>query len=129
MISDEESDMVEASVSLLTEPVYVPETQHNEFQFVAEENNDDKTSHDERQSPRKSKRGSQAKKIKYSQNFYEKIDTPKFDRQSCHKKVSLTKGINKRTVQKLGLPDKWDDDNNKYHAMINVSSNMESFFP
>ena len=73
MSSDEESDTVEASVSLLTEPVYVPETQHNEFQFVAEENNDNETSHDERQSPRKSKRGSQAKKRKYSQNFYEKM--------------------------------------------------------
>ena len=59
MSSDEESDTVEASISLLTEQVYVPETQHNEFQFVAE---DDETSHDERQSPRKSKRGSQAKK-------------------------------------------------------------------
>ena len=55
MSSDEESDTVEASISLLTEQVYVPETQHNEFQFVAE---DDETSHDERQSPRKSKRGS-----------------------------------------------------------------------
>ena len=52
MSSDEESDTVEASISLLTEPVYVPETQHNEFQFVAE---DDETSHDERQSPRKVK--------------------------------------------------------------------------
>lgn len=112
MSSDEESDTVEASISLLTEPVYVPETQHNEFQFVAEENNDDETSHDERQSPRKSKRGSQAKKRKYSQNVYEKNDTPKFDHQSRHKKVSPTKGINKRTgVQKLGLPNKWDDDN------------------
>ena len=70
MSSDEESDTVEASISLLTEPVYVPETQHNEFQFVAE---DDETSHDERQSPRKSKRGSQAKKRKYSQNIYEKM--------------------------------------------------------
>ena len=126
MSSDEESDTVEASISLLTEQVYVPETQHNEFQFVAE---DDETSHDERQSPRKSKRGSQTKKRKYSQNIYEKNDTPTFDRQSRHKKVSPTKGINKRTVQKLGLPNKWDDDNDKYHAMINVSSNMESFFP
>ena len=41
----------------------------------------------------------------------------------------ITKGINKITVQKLGLPNKWDDDNDKYHAMINVLSNMESFFP
>ena len=27
------------------------------------------------------------------------------------------------------MPNKWDKDNEKYHAIINVSSNMESFFP
>ena len=37
MSFDHESDTVQASVPLLTEPGYVLETQHIEFQFVAEE--------------------------------------------------------------------------------------------
>ena len=64
MSSDEESDTVQASVPLLTEQGCVPETQDNEFQFVLEENNNCATSHDERQSTRKNKRGSQPQKKK-----------------------------------------------------------------
>ena len=129
MSSEEESDTVEASVPLLTEQGCVPETQDNEFQFVVEENNNHETSHDERQINRKNKRGSQPQKRKYSQNINEIHNTPKFDRRSRHKKVSPTKGANTRTVPKIELPNKWDKDNEKYHAIINVSSNMESFFP
>ena len=62
MSSDKESDTVQASVPLLTEQGCVPETQHNEFQFVAEENNNYETSHDERQLTRKNKRCSQPQK-------------------------------------------------------------------
>ena len=98
MSSDEESDTVEASIPLLTEKGCGPETQHNEFQFVAEENNNYATSHDERQLTRKNKRVSQPQKRKYSQNINKIHNTPKFDRQSRHKKVSPTKGANTRTV-------------------------------
>ena len=64
MSSDERSDTVQASVPLLTEPGSVPETQHNEFWFVAEENDDYDTSYDERHSQRKIKQSIQAKKRK-----------------------------------------------------------------
>ena len=79
MSSDEESDTVEASVPLLTEQGCVPETQHNEFQFVAEVNNNYKTSHDERQINRKNKRGSQPQKRKIYSEYQQKHNTPKFD--------------------------------------------------
>ena len=50
MSSDNKSDTVQASVPLLTEPGCVTEPQHNEFQFVVEENDTYDTSYDERQS-------------------------------------------------------------------------------
>ena len=61
MSSHNKYDTVQVPVLLLTEPGYVPETSHHEFQFVAEENDEYDTSYDKRQSQRKSKQGIQTK--------------------------------------------------------------------
>ena len=53
MSSEDESHTVQASLPLLSEPGFVPETPQPEFQFVVEENDEEVSTYNERQSRRK----------------------------------------------------------------------------
>ena len=64
MSSEDESHTVQASLPLLSEPGFVPETPQPEFQFVVEENDKEDSTYNERQSRRKSRKQSETKKLK-----------------------------------------------------------------
>ena len=128
---DETETTYKPSMELLTEPGVVPETLHEDIDFVAEEIDEDDSSSDHKDIREGNRKKKPRKKQKLgNDNNTKQNAAPKFDRVSRHKKlVSPVKSRKNANIQILELPDKFEEGDDKYDKMIELSSNMESYFP